>query len=239
MKRIMSIFCRDVGSLLVIPTGAVVASLFALVCGIVFVSQVLTPNSIATMQPVFELAAWLILFLCPAITMRLVAEERRVGTWELLLASPASSFEIQKGKTVAALIFFMCVLATTLPLVVVLELYANVDYGAVVSGYFGLVLLGGAVISTGIVVSALTTSQTVAYIVTAFLWLIISLSTKVLPAYVPTRFADFVYALDPDLRTGEFAIGLVDTANIVVHRNSIYRNNRNDKQGTTEHHTPN
>jgi len=147
--------------------------------------------------------------------MRLVAEERRVGTWELVLASPASSFEIVKGKFLAAWAFLFFVLCSTIPLNVVLELYASVDYGAIASGYLGLFLLGGAVLATGLVVSACTTSQTVAYLVTTFLWLTISLSTKVLPSYVPTKFANFIFAIDPDLRTGAFSIGLIDTANIV------------------------
>lgn len=200
---------------MIIPTGAIVAALFTFSCGIVFVSKVLPPNSIASMQPVFEFAAWLLLLLCPAITMRLIAEERRVGTWELLLSSPVTSFELAKGKFLSALLFLLVVLLSTIPLVVVLELYASVDYGAVASGYFGLLLLGSAVIGTGLVISALTTSQTVAYLVTAFIWLTLSLSMKVLPVYVPTRFADIFFAIDPDLRIASFSIGLIDTANIV------------------------
>jgi len=215
VKNIIRICLRDTLSLLVVPTGAIVAALFAFSCGIVFVSQVLEPNAIASMQPMFEFSAWLLLLLCPAITMRLVAEERRVGTWELILAAPVSSFELAKGKILSSLLFLVLVLLTTVPLVFVLELYASVDYGAVVSGYFGLFLLGCAVMSTGLVVSALTTSQTVAYLVTAFIWLTLSLSMKVLPAYVPTRFADIFFAIDPDLRTAPFSIGLIDTANIV------------------------
>ena len=120
MNYIKTIFLKDIWSLMIVPTGAIVASLFALTCSIVFVAQVLHPGSIATMRPVFDFAAWLILFLCPAITMRLIAEERRVGTWELLLSSPASSFEITKGKFLAAFAFMGVVLATTFPLVFVL-----------------------------------------------------------------------------------------------------------------------
>ena len=215
MKNIIRICIRDTRSLIVVPTGAIVASLFSFSCAIVFVSQVLEPNAIASMQPMFEFAAWLLLLLCPAITMRLVAEERRVGTWELLLASPVSSFELAKGKILSSITFLVLVLMTTLPLVLVLELYASVDYGEVASGYLGLLLLGSAVMSTGLVVSALTTSQTVAYLVTAFIWLTLSLSMKVLPVYVPTKFADIFFAMDPDLRMSAFSIGLIDTANIV------------------------
>ena len=215
MRNILRICLRDTWSLMIVPTGAIVAALFSFSCGIVFISQVLAPNAIASMQPVFEFAAWLLLLLCPAITMRLIAEERRVGTWELLLASPISTFELAKGKFLSAILFLVLVLLSTIPLVLVLELYANVDYGAVASGYFGLLLLGSAVIGTGLVISALTTSQTVAYLVTAFIWLTLSLSMKVLPAYVPTRFADIFFAFDPDLRIAAFSIGLIDTANIV------------------------
>lgn len=215
MKNIIHLCLRDAWSLMVVPTGAIVAALFAFSCGIVFVSQVLEPNAIASMQPMFEFAAWLLLLLCPAITMRLIAEERRVGTWELLLAAPISSFELAKGKFLSALLFLLIVLLSTTPLIFVLELYARVDYGAVASGYFGLFLLGSAVIGTGLVISALTTSQTVAYLVTAFIWLTLSLSMKVLPSYVSTRYADIFFAIDPDLRTAAFSIGLIDSANIV------------------------
>ena len=176
MKKIFAICFRDIHSLLVVPTGAIVAALFVFSSGIVFVAKVLSPNTIASFQPMFEFGAWLLLLLCPAITMRLVAEERRVGTWELLLASPVSSFQLAKGKFLSAVLFLAIVLATTFPLVVVLELYATVDYGAVASGYLGLFLLGSAVIGTGLVVSACTNSQTVAYLVTAFVWLTLSLS---------------------------------------------------------------
>ena len=137
------------------------------------------------------------------------------GTWEVLLASPVSSFQLGKGKFLSSLLFLCLVLATTFPLVLVAELYSTVDYGAVASGYLGLLLLGSAVMGTGLVVSACTTSQTVAYLVTAFIWLTLSLAMKVLPSYVPTRFADFFFALDPELRSAPFSIGLVDTANIV------------------------
>jgi len=215
MKNILQLCYRDLWSLLVVPTGAIVAALFSFSCGIVFVAQIFEPNGIASMQPMFEFAAWLLLLLCPAITMRLIAEERNVGTWELLLASPVSSFEIAKGKFLSAFFFLTLVLLSTLPLVLVLELYASVDYGAVASGYLGLLLLGSAVMATGLVVSAFSTSQTVAYLVTTFIWLTVSLAMKVLPAYVPTQFADFFFAIDPDLRTAAFSIGLIDSANIV------------------------
>ena len=63
MKYIMTIFRHDLFSFMIVPTGAIVAALFSLACGIVFVSQVLSPNSIVSMRPVFEFAAWLLLLL--------------------------------------------------------------------------------------------------------------------------------------------------------------------------------
>ena len=75
MRSILQLCLRDLQSLLIVPTGAIVAALFSLACGIVFVSQVLDSGAIATMRPVFDIGSWLLLLLCPAITMRLIAEE--------------------------------------------------------------------------------------------------------------------------------------------------------------------
>ena len=215
MHQIVAIFLRDLRSFTVVPTGAIVGAIFAMFCGVVFVGQVFAPNSIATMQPVFDAATWLLIILCPAITMRLIAEERRVGTWELMLASPLNAFAIVKGKGTAAFSILVLLLMTTFPLVFVLELYADVDYGATFSGYLGLLLFGQSILASGLIVSACTKSQTVAYLVTTFFWLTFSLATKVLVNYVPAHFAEWVFLFDPDLRVGDFTIGLIDTANIV------------------------
>ncbi|MDP7008420.1 MAG: Gldg family protein [Phycisphaerales bacterium] len=215
MKQMIALCLRDLRSLFCVATGPVVAALFACICGVAFLSGVFELGGIATMRPIFDLAAWLLILLCPAITMRLVAEERRVGTWDLLLSSPISSFHIAKGKFLAAWCFLLFVVLTTIPLVLVLELYARPDYGAIFSGYLGLLLFGGAICATGILISACTPSQTVAYLGTTFLWLTFSLSTKVLPTLLPARFADLVFMADPDLRVNAFSIGLIDSAGVV------------------------
>ncbi len=215
MNQECSIFLRDVRSFFVVPTAGIIAALFTLVCSIIFVGQVFVPNGIASMQPVFNGATWLLIILCPAITMRLIAEERRVGSWQLTLASPASALSIVKGKFWAAWLILICLLLTTLPLLVVLMFYASVDFGAVLSGYLGLLLFGGAVLSTGLMVSACTNSQTVAYIVTTFFWLTVSLAAKALPQYVPAEYSNWFFYIDPELRVSKFSIGLIDTANIV------------------------
>ncbi len=215
MHQALSIFLRDVRTFFVVPTAGIIAAIFTLVCSIIFVGQVFVPNGVASMQPVFNGASWLLIILCPAITMRLVAEERRVGSWQLTLASPASALSIIKGKFWAAWLLLICLLLTTLPLVIVLMMYASVDIGAVLSGYLGLLLFGGAVLSTGLMVSACTNSQTVAYLVTTFFWLTVSLVAKALPQYVPSAYSSWFFYIDPELRVSKFSIGLIDTANIV------------------------
>ena len=110
MRSGYAIFKRDLRSLFCVATGPIVAALFACLCGIAFASGVFDQGGIATMRPVFDFSSWLLLLLCPAITMRLIAEERRVGTWDLLLASPISSFQLAKGKFVAAWVFLLFVL---------------------------------------------------------------------------------------------------------------------------------
>ncbi len=215
MKVLSSLICREFRLLVLVPAGPIVAALLAMATGVGFCANVLGTGNTATLQSVFELAAWLLLLLCPAITMRQVAEERRAGTWDLVLAAPARDWQIIAAKFLAAWVFLALVLAATLPLLVPLEIYADPDYGQVLSGYIGLMLLGGAVLASGLFVSTLTESQIVAYLATTFSWLVFSLSVRVLPAYLPSAWADPVYQLNPLRRAGEFIIGLVDTAGIV------------------------
>ena len=215
MNGVFAIARRDLQSLLLTPTGAIIGALFSLTCAIAFCASVLQSGAPATMQPVMDLAAWMLLLVCPAISMRLVAEERRVGTWELLLASPLRPLEIAAGKLLGGLLSLGAVLATTLPLLLVMELHASPDLGEIGSGYLGLLLLGAACLSTGLVVSAATTSQVVAYLVTTFFWLVLALGAKVLPTYVPLSMADAIYHADPARRVGAFTMGLVDSASVV------------------------
>src|ERR671933_341575 len=134
----------------------------------------------ASLVHIFFQSAMQLVLLVPILTMRLFAEERRTGTLELLLTSPADEIEIVLAKFAAAMTVLLAMIGPTLSYALVLGLYGQPDWGPIYSGYLGLVLLGGALVSLGLLASALTANQIVAAVVSlglfGILWAIDSLA---------------------------------------------------------------
>lgn len=214
MSRVLAITAREVRANFLAPSGYIVAGMFAAITGVIFIARTLQQGQPASMRLVFEGGTWLLLFVCPAISMRAIAEEKRLGTWEMLASAPISERGIVLGKFLGAMAFLTVILLPTVAQVVALERYGRPDYGEVACGYLGLLLAGAAYLSSGILASALSGSQVVAFLLTFFFWLGLSLAAKLLPGYLPAQWADVAFAADPDPRLRDFAIGLVDTSNI-------------------------
>jgi ABC-2 type transport system permease protein len=118
----------------------------------------------ASLNSFFGIAYWTLFFFIPALTMRLLAEEKRSGTLELLLTKAVSDRQVVLGKFFAALILIIIALTFTLPYVITLSNIGNLDNGGVVCGYLGLVLMSAAYISIGLFVSSVTRNQIVAFL---------------------------------------------------------------------------
>jgi len=112
----------------------------------------------------FSIANWTLFFFIPAITMRLVAEEKRSGTIELMLTKAISNWQLVFGKFMAAFLLVAIALAFTLPYYITISKLGNFDHGASISGYIGLLLLSAAYIGIGIFASSLTNNQIVAFL---------------------------------------------------------------------------
>lgn len=102
--------------------------------------------------------------LVPLLTMRLVSEEKKHKTEQLLYTSPITTLDIVMGKFLGAFLLYVVSTAIVFLYQIMLSFYAAVDWGTMLSGYFGLLLVGGFLISIGLVVSSLTESQAVAAI---------------------------------------------------------------------------
>ncbi|MEJ7670494.1 MAG: ABC transporter permease [Casimicrobiaceae bacterium] len=123
-------------------------------------------NKHVTLVHIFFQAAGLLLLVVPVLTMRLIAEERKSGTLELLLTAPVRESHIVLAKYVATMAVVGAMIALTGVYALVLGLYGTPEWGPIYSGYLGLALLASTLVSLGLVVSALTTNQVVAAIVT-------------------------------------------------------------------------
>ncbi len=120
----------------------------------------------ADLQPFFNFVPWLFLFLVPSLTMRLWAEERRLGTIELLLTLPMPQWQAVVGKFLAAWLFCAIALALTFPLVITVNILGRPDNGVILAGYAGCLLVAGAYLAIGAAISALTKNQVIAFVLT-------------------------------------------------------------------------
>jgi ABC-2 type transport system permease protein len=119
----------------------------------------------ASLQVFFTIAYWTLFFFIPALTMRLIAEERRTGTLELLMTKAVSTRELVLGKFFAALLLIAVALVCTAPYVVTLSNIGNLDSGSVICGYLGLMLMSASYLGIGIYASSLTQNQIVAFMI--------------------------------------------------------------------------
>ncbi len=221
MRAVAAIAGRELRAYFLSPGGYLIAALYVLVNGWLFVRYVFNSGDPATLRPVFSFSMLAFMLICPAITMRVISEELRLGTIEMLLTAPVRTADIIVGKYLAAVGYLVLLLSPTMVFVVALEMYGRPDYGELLCGYLGVMLAGSVYLASGILASTLTSSQVVAYLTTVFFWIIVLLATKgllqtdVLPAAWQARVDDLVIATDPELKLRDFAIGLFDSANFV------------------------
>ncbi len=120
----------------------------------------------ASLGVFFNMAYWTLFFFIPSLTMRLLSEENKSGTIELLLTRPVSNWQVIMGKFLAALLLIVIALALTLPYYLTVANLGNIDNGQVFSGYLALILFSAMYISIGLFMSSVTNNQIVSYLLT-------------------------------------------------------------------------
>jgi len=175
LPNVLTIARRDLTALFVSPVGWVVAGVFTfLVSSFGFYFTVIAGQQ-ASMNGVFGvITTFLVPVLIPLITMRLLAEERSQGTLELLLTSPVRDWELTLGKWLGGFAFYLLLLAVTLVYVAILRVYkSDLDLGLIAATYLGLVLVGGAAVAIGLLMSSLTRNQIIAFFLAMIVLLVV------------------------------------------------------------------
>jgi ABC-2 type transport system permease protein len=173
----------------------------------------------ADLQPFFSFVPWLFLFLVPALTMRLWAEERRLGTIELLLTLPLPQWQAVVGKFLAAWAFCGIALALTFPLWITVNILGEPDNGVILAGYVGCLMVAGAYLALGAAVSALTKNQVVAFVLAVALCFVFAAAgspvvTEFLTQRLPVL-AEIARAVSISDRFTGFTRGVVAARDIV------------------------
>jgi ABC-2 type transport system permease protein len=172
-------------------------------------------------RPLLGFASTVALFLIPMITMRLFAEEKRMGTIELLMTSPVSDWEIILGKWFGALLLYMCVLATSLLNIAFLFAFGKPDWKPVLVGYLGLILQGATLLAIGAFISTTTRNQIIAGGVTFFVCLLFWLLSW-FTAFDNAGLSQIVSYLSIVTHFEGFAKGVIDLKDVVYYLSMIF-----------------
>ena len=164
MHAMSAIYRREMRSYFVSPVAYIVLTVFFILSGFFF-TQIVKYTGQANLGGLFGNLAIVLLFTIPFITMRLVAEEKRSGTIELLLTSPVKPFEIIMAKFLAAWSLIGLAIAGTLIYTLLLLLHSPMETGPLLMGYLGIILLSGALAALGVLASSLAESQIAAGII--------------------------------------------------------------------------
>lgn len=219
MHNVMPIFKKELRSYFASPVAYIVIMVFVLICGLFF-SISLFPTGQASLRSFFQIVPFVLSFYVPALTMRLVAEEKKTGTFELLTTMPVADIEIVAGKYLAAVVLLGVAYLFSLPHVITVAALGDVDAGAVFAGYLGLVLLGAGYMAVGVLASALTENQIVAFIIAFLVTLALSLVDKLL-MFVPKSIASILEYLSTEYHFNNIARGVIDTRDLVYYASLI------------------
>src|SRR5579885_1560937 len=174
----------------------------------------------ADLQPFFAFHPWLYLFLIPAISMKLWAEERKSGSIELLMTQPVRLWEAVLGKYFAAWIFTAIALALTFPIWITVNYLGQPDNGAIVAGYMGSLLLAGGFLAVGSCMSALTRNQVVAFILGVAVTFVLLLAgypivTDWFQSWTPQAFVEAIASLSFLTHFQSITKGVIDARDLL------------------------
>ena len=214
MINIKSIFKRELGSFFNSPMAYIFLVIFALVNGYFFTNRFFLFGQ-SDLRSLFDIVPLIYLFFIPAITMSLIARENNMGTMEIISTMPLNTYEFVLGKFLAAVCLILFGLAaTSIHLLTLISVGTNLDYGAILSGYLGLTLMGASFTAIGVYTSSVTDNQVVAFIIGVFVVLIFYMLDKTL-IFAPASIAGLLQFLAIDYHLSNISRGVIDSRNLI------------------------
>jgi ABC-2 type transport system permease protein len=176
-SNVKAVMKRELGGYFTSPIAYVFLVIFLLLTGFfTFTAGAFFERGEASLVSFFTWHPWLYLFFVPAAGMRLWAEERRLGTMELLLTMPITTWQAILGKFLASWLFLALALALTFPVVITVNVLGDPDNGVIFAGYIGSLLLAGSFLAVSCMTSAMTRNQVVSFILSVLICLFLILA---------------------------------------------------------------
>lgn len=212
MRSFLTLLGKESRALFHSPIAYIVIAVFLFLMGYSF-TLTLFVNKYATLVHIFFQSAGLLLLIVPIITMRLFAEERKAGTLELLLTAPVRESHVVLAKYLASMAVVLAMILLTGAYAAVLGIFGSPEWGPIYSGYLGLALFASTLVSLGLMISALTSNQVVAAIVTIgvsfMMWTIDTLATM-----MPDAIERILISVSLLARFTPFATGAMYTSDL-------------------------
>jgi len=197
------------------PVAYIVVPVFVIITGYLFFTQLFLEKQ-ADMRGFFNIMPLLFMFMIPAITMRLLADEKSTGTLELLITMPVRDWEVVFGKFLAAMALLCTAIGLTLVFAITVKSLGPLDRGPAIGGYLGLVLMGGAYVSIGVMASALTRNSIVSFIVAFAISFALYLLGR-LTQFLPQSMQKLVAFLSIDGHFENIGRGVVDSRDVIYY----------------------
>jgi ABC-2 type transport system permease protein len=176
----------------------------------------------AGMRGFFSLIPWIFLFLMPAITMRMWAEERKSGSFEILVTLPVRSYELVMGKFLSCLLFMILIIALSVTVPLTIWEVGAPDPGPIIGGYLGIIFLGSSFLAIGLWVSCLAINQIVAFILgVSFSFMLMIIGEDLVISRVPAGLAPLFQILGLGRHFQSISRGVVDTRDVIYYLSVI------------------
>jgi ABC-2 type transport system permease protein len=207
------IFKKEFRVYFISPIAYIVIAIFLVLAGWFFFSTFFLYNQ-AELRSFFTLLPIIFAFIVPAVTMRLFAEEFNVGSYEILVTLPVTHRDIVLGKFLAAVAFIAIMLAPTLSYAISVAALGDLDWGPVIGGYIGAILLGAAFSAIGLFASTLSKNQIIAFIIGMIICFALTVIDKLL-FFLPESLLGFFQYIGADHHFQNVARGILDTRDII------------------------
>ncbi len=214
MQNIKHIFNKEFKSYFVSPIAYIVISVFLIIIGWLFYSTFFLDRQ-ANLTRFFSLLPVAFAFVVPAVTMRLFSEEINIGSYEILLTMPVTFRDIIVGKFLAAVGFIGVMLVPTLFYALSTTILGKLDWGPVIGGYLGAILLGATYCSIGLLASSVTRNQVVAFIIGMAICLSLTLLIDFMLFFLPNFLVGIFQYLSANYHFQNIAKGVIDLRDIL------------------------
>ncbi len=214
MNNVKAIYTRELKTFFTSPMGYIFLVIFSVINGYFFTNTFFLYGQ-SDMRALFGIVPLVFLFFIPAITMGLISRERNTGTMEVISSMPVRDIEFVTGKYLAGLTLIVVGLVFSLVhFITLLAVGTNIDVGAAVCGYIGLILVGAFYAAIGTFSSSLTENQVVAFIIGIAIVIVFFLMDKML-MFVPGSMTGMIQYMSVDFHFSNIARGVIDTRNLI------------------------